>query len=227
MTTIVNRLVNSNIRENPRIQAMELTGDILVGAPRDKVWAALNDPDILRRCIPGCEHIDVISPSEKHVRVLVRVGPVRARFVGKIKMDQVRPNQGCVLHFEGSGGAAGMASGQSSVELADESGGTRLRYTAQASVGGKLGQIGGRMMDAAAKQMADQFFKALNREMGAAAPAALLPVVAGAPATAGTAPLPALAAAGPGGLQGEWLRVLWFALGSLSTGFGVWLASRF
>lgn len=206
---------------------MELTGDILVGAPRDKVWAALNDPDILRRCIPGCEHIDVISPSEKHVRVLVRVGPVRARFVGKIKMDQVRPNQGCVLHFEGSGGAAGMASGQSSVELADESGGTRLRYTAQASVGGKLGQIGGRMMDAAAKQMADQFFKALNREMGAAAPAALLPVVAGAPATAGAAPLPAPAAAGPGGLQGEWLRVLWFALGSLSTGFGVWLASRF
>lgn len=201
---------------------MELTGDILVGAPRDKVWAALNDPHILMRCIPGCEHIEVVSPSEKQVRVSVRVGPVRARFVGKIKMDQVRANQGCVLHFEGSGGAAGMASGQSSIELTDENGATRLRYTAQASVGGKLGQIGGRMMDAAAKQMADQFFAALNREIGAGAAPSLLPVVAGAAVLAAPTPAPA---GGPG-LQGEWLRVLWFALGSLSTGFGVWIASR-
>lgn len=200
---------------------MELTGDILVGAPRDKVWAALNDPDILRRCIPGCEHIEVVSPSEKHVRVLVRVGPVRARFVGKIRMDQVRPAQGCVLHFEGSGGAAGMASGQSSVELADENGATRLRYTAQASVGGKLGQIGGRMMDAAAKQMADQFFTALNAQMGAAPAAA----AAGAATTAPAQAAAALAAA-PQPPAGEWVRVLWFALGALSTGFGVWLATR-
>ena len=203
---------------------MELTGDILVNAPRDKVWAALNDPAILLRCIPGCEHIEVVSPSEKQVRVLVRVGPVRARFVGKIRMDQVRAAQGCVLHFEGSGGAAGMASGSSSVELADEGDGTRLRYTAQASVGGKLGQIGGRMMDAAAKQMADQFFAALQREVGAGASTSLLPVVTGAPlVAAAAAPAPA---AGPG-LQGEWLRVLWFVLGSLSTGFGVWIGSRF
>ena len=200
---------------------MELTGDILVGAPRDKVWAALNDPDILMRCIPGCEHIDVVSPSEKHVRVLVRVGPVRARFVGKIKMEQIRPAQGCVLQFEGSGGAAGMASGQSSVELADEGNGTRLRYTAQASVGGKLGQIGGRMMDAAAKQMADQFFSALNTQMGAA-PAAPAAATSTTPARSTSAPT----AIAPQAASGEAVRVLWFVLGALSTGFGVWLATR-
>ncbi len=209
---------------------MELTGDILIAAPRDKVWAAINNPDVLVRCIPGCENIEVVSPTEKHVRVLVRVGPVRARFVGKIRMEQVRPDQGCVLHFEGSGGAAGMASGQSSVELADEAGGTRLRYTAQAAVGGKLGQIGGRMMDAAAKQMADQFFTALNQQMGAGpaaeAGAAAAPSSSAAVTTTTTVHAPAAAASSASSLSGEWVRVLWFVLGAASTGFGVWIATR-
>lgn len=218
---------------------MELTGDILIAAPRDKVWAAINNPDVLVRCIPGCENIEVVSPTEKHVRVLVRVGPVRARFVGKIRMEQIRPDQGCVLHFEGSGGAAGMASGQSSVELADEGGGTRLRYTAQAAVGGKLGQIGGRMMDAAAKQMADQFFTAFNAAVSEIAPVTEAELTPEAPAVAAEAigsppPAPAAAIPAPRVVRppatpaptpvGEGVRVLWFALGALSTGFGVWIA---
>ena len=206
---------------------MELTGDILIAAPRDKVWAAINNPDVLVRCIPGCENIEVVSPTEKHVRVLVRVGPVRARFVGKIRMEQIRPDQGCVLHFEGSGGAAGMASGQSSVELADEGGGTRLRYTAQAAVGGKLGQIGGRMMDAAAKQMADQFFTALNQQMGAVpASEAGTAVAPSSSAAATTTTVHAPVAAAAPSLTGEWVRVLWFVLGVASTGFGVWIAAQ-
>jgi uncharacterized protein len=215
--TIVNRVVNKNTRENPRIQNMELTGDILIGAPRDKVWAGLNDPDVLARCIPGCEGVEATSPTEKTARVMVKVGPVRARFVGHIRMDQVRPGEGCVLQFEGSGGPAGMAKGQSSVQLADEDGGTRLRYTAQAAVGGKLGQVGGRMIDAAAKQMADQFFTAFNAQVG------------GAPAAAAeTTALPAASSASAPGAPaapGEGVRVLWFVLGALSTGFGVWIAS--
>jgi len=153
--TIVNRLVNKYTRENPRIQGMELTGDILIAAPRDKVWAGLNDPEVLTRCIPGCEGMEATSPTERTARVAVKVGPVRARFVGHIRMEDVRINEGCTLHFEGSGGAAGMAKGHSSVALADDAGGTRLRYTTQASIGGKLGQVGGRMIDAAAKQMAE------------------------------------------------------------------------
>lgn len=223
---------------------MELTGDVLIGAPRAKVWAGLNDPQVLTRCIPGCEGMEATGPTERTARVAVKVGPVRAKFSGRIRMEDVRPDLGCVLHFEGSGGPAGMAKGHSSVELSDEGGGTRLRYTTQASVGGKLGQVGGRMIDAAAKQMADQFFAALNTQMTAAPPEQAAPTppqddastaTAQAPAAA-TTPLPASAAPAPqpaaalpatGAVPaaGESVRILWFALGALSTGFGVWIAS--
>lgn len=238
---------------------MELTGDILIAAPRERVWAGLNDPEVLVRCIPGCEAMEATSPTERTARVAVKVGPVRARFVGHIRMEDVRENQGCTLNFEGSGGAAGMAKGHSNVALTDEAGGTRLSYTTQASVGGKLGQVGGRMIDAAAKQMADQFFAAFNaivaapaeavaapaaateaaEPAAAAAPTAIAPAPAVAPAPAPT-PVPAPApASGPAFTPTvatrpaapaappapESLRVLWFALGALSTGFGVWIAS--
>lgn len=224
---------------------MELNGDILIAAPRDRVWAALNDAAVLARCIPGCEAMEATSDTERTARVAVKVGPVRARFTGHIRLHDVRPGEGCTLQFEGSGGAAGMAKGQSSVALADEDSGTRLRYTAQASVGGKLGQVGGRMIDAAAKQMADQFFAAFQAEL-APAPAEAAPAVAAAvepaPAVAASAPnavAPTLSApapasapitarpapAAPPASTGEGVRILWFALGALSTGFGVWIAS--
>ncbi len=203
---------------------MELTGDILIGAPREKVWAGLNDPEILTRCIPGCESMEATSPTERTARVAVKVGPVRARFVGHMRMEDIRPNEGCVLRFQGSGGAAGMAKGHSNVELTDEAGGTRLRYTAQASIGGKLGQVGGRMIDAASKQMADQFFTAFNGQMVGvpepeAAEAALSDVQPVSTAATRTLQTPRPAASGEG------VRVLWFVLGALSTGFGVWIAS--
>jgi hypothetical protein len=222
--TIVNRLVNKSTRENPRIQDMELTGDILIGAPRQKVWAGLNDPDILTRCIPGCEAMEATSPTERTARVAVKIGPVRARFVGHVRMEDIRPDEGCVLRFEGSGGAAGMAKGHSKVELSDEDGGTRLRYTAHAAIGGKLGQVGGRMIDAASKQMADQFFTAFNQQMvGAPAPEPAntqpeAPVAIASSNSAVTAP-----ASPPGTSEG--VRVLWFVLGVLSTAFGMWIAS--
>jgi hypothetical protein len=142
-------------------------------------------------------------------------------------MEDIRPDEGCVLRFQGSGGAAGMAKGHSNVELVDESGGTRLRYTAQAAIGGKLGLVGGRMIDAAAKQMADQFFKAFNEQMvGVAAPDLATasqtdPKIEAAPVASH---LPAPAAAASLSASGtEATRVLWFVLGALSTGFGVWL----
>lgn len=235
---------------------MELTGDILIAAPREKVWAGLNDPEVLVRCIPGCEAMEATSPTERTARVAVKVGPVRARFAGHIRMVDVRENEGCTLNFEGSGGAAGMAKGHSNVALSDEAGGTRLSYTTQASVGGKLGQVGGRMIDAAAKQMADQFFAAFNGIVAAPAdtaeavaepaPAATAATPAEPPAAIPAAPaIPATSAASPAAAAApaftptvatrpaapapaatpESLRVLWFALGALSTGFGVWIAS--
>lgn len=226
---------------------MELNGDILIAAPREQVWAALNDPAVLARCIPGCESMEATSDTERTARVAVKVGPVRARFTGHLRLNEVRPGEGCTLQFEGSGGAAGMAKGQSTVSLADEGDGTRLGYTAQASVGGKLGQVGGRMIDAAAKQMADQFFAAFQNELapvqalapagegGAAAdeapPGDKASAPAAAPAVTSTAPTaspirtarPMPDHASP--VAGEGVRVLWFALGALSTGFGVWIAS--
>lgn len=221
---------------------MELTGDIVIGAARSRVWAALNDPEVLAACIPGCEAVEVVGPLEKTARVMIKVGPVRARFAGRILLADVVEAERCSMSFEGSGGAAGMARGQSQVQLSDENtpGGlhTRLRYTVQASVAGKLGQVGGRMIDAAAKQMADQFFGAFQAHVapvaaspGAASEAphvapvadpvaapdvAAAPVAAAAPASARTSP-PALPAAT------EWLRVKWFALGALATALGVWI----
>lgn len=215
---------------------MELTGDILIGAPREKVWVGLNDPEILTRCIPGCEAMEATSPTERTARVAVKIGPVRARFVGHVRMEDIRVNEGCVLRFQGSGGAAGMAKGHSNVELTDEAGGTRLRYTAQAAIGGKLGQVGGRMIDAASKQMADQFFTAFNEQMVGTpvVETAVAPPAEASPTATTTTPTTAAAqpAFVPRSIQvpqpaasGEGVRVLWFVLGSLSTGFGVWIAS--
>lgn len=221
---------------------MELSGDILINAPRDKVWAGLNDPEVLTRCIPGCEGMEATSPTERTARVAVKIGPVRARFVGHVRMEDIRPNEGCVLRFQGSGGAAGMAKGHSNIELADEAGGTRLRYTAQAAIGGKLGQVGGRMIDAAAKQMAGHFFTAFNAQMVgvevpdlvSADPRSQDGKTAQTTDAAPVAPVALLAPVGNSATTaanslasgGEAARVLWFVMGALSTGFGVWLGSK-
>lgn len=217
---------------------MELTGAMLMAAPREKVWQALNDPNVLVHCIPGCEEVQQISPTETHTRVLLKMGPVRARFVGKILMSDIRPAEGCTLDFQGSGGAAGFARGTSVVTLASEGDGTRLQYSATASVGGKLGQIGGRMIDASAKQMAEQFFSALQAQLAGTPVADVLPAPPAEAAAPQTSPLPQpqpvhqpvsavrAAASASAPMMAEGVRALWFCLGALSTGFGVWLASQ-
>ncbi len=219
---------------------MELTGEVRIAAPRERVWHALNDARTLMACIPGCEEVEITSPTERHVRLLVKAGPVRARFVGKISLSDVVDGSACVMNFEGSGGTAGMATGKSSVQLRDDGDVTVVHYTATASVGGKLGQIGARMLDAASKQMADQFFKRLSQELGdgptaasanaaATAPAALDGETKSTPDAATTPPSRTgathSAAAPAPALLSEGTRVLWFACGCAATGFGVWLAS--
>jgi len=211
---------------------MELNGDILISAPREQVWQGLINPETLKHCIPGCESMEATSPTERTAHVAVKIGPVRARFVGHVKMEDIVDNQSCLLRFEGSGGAAGMAKGHSNVVLTEEGDGTRLRYTVNASIGGKLGQVGGRMIDAAAKQMADQFFTAFNQQMLNPGPnkptASTALVMATPPSTAGLPPLNnAAPATNSPASASESLRVLWFAMGALSTGFGVWIASLF
>jgi carbon monoxide dehydrogenase subunit G len=219
---------------------MELTGAMLMAAPRERVWQALNDPNVLVQCIPGCEEVQQISPTETHTRVLLKMGPVRARFVGKILMSDIRPAEGCTLDFQGSGGGAGFARGTSVVTLASEGDGTRLQYSATASVGGKLGQIGGRMIDASAKQMAEQFFSALQAQLAGTPVAEVSPASPAMEAPTQALPQPqshpqpqhqpvsAVRIAAPASppTMAEGVRALWFCLGALSTGFGVWLASQ-
>jgi carbon monoxide dehydrogenase subunit G len=224
---------------------MELAGEVMIGVPPQQVWAGLNDPDVLRQCIPGCEEVRQVTPTETHTRVLLKMGPVRARFVGKIFMSDVRPGEGCTLAFEGSGGAAGFARGSSVVKLVAEGEATRLHYSASASIGGKLGQIGGRMIDASAKQMADQFFNAFRAQLDGTAPGAA-PAASNSSSTSAshatgassastashahsTAALlhsSAMPVASVASVTSEYVRVLWFVLGMASTGFGVWLAGH-
>jgi hypothetical protein len=138
---------------------MELTSTRIVDAPPDKVWAALNDPAVLKETIPGCESLERVTDSEWRAVVAAKVGPVSARFNGKMLLADLDPPNGYTLKFEGQGGVAGFASGEAKVALAPaESGKTALSYTAKAQVGGKLAQIGSRLIDGAAAKMADDFF---------------------------------------------------------------------
>lgn len=202
---------------------MELNGQQHIGAPRQKVWEALNDPLILSRCVPGCEEIVAVSDTEKHARVLLKIGPVRARFAGKIFMSDVVAPTRCTLSFEGSGGAAGFAKGSSQVSLAEEAGGTALHYTVEASVGGKLGQIGGRLIDASAKKMADEFFTAFNAALtqpeqpAEVAPASAVTGNVATRPSPSTAQRPLQPSSFGHSIGPELVRVFWFSFGAAFT----------
>ena len=206
---------------------MELKGSVNIPASPEHVWQALNDSEVLRQCIPGCEEVQQISNEEMHARVLLRMGPVRARFAGKVKMTDIRPLQGYTLNFEGSGGSAGFAKGSSVVVLTAVERGTQLTYTAQASVAGKLGQIGGRLMDTSAGQLADKFFNNFKAHLsGNLAPNS-------SKATASTSDDQRSSVVGnlATPVSGHWSerevpRLLWFLAGVLSTSLGVWMGAH-
>ena len=137
---------------------MELTGTQQIRRERAGVWSALNDPDILQQCIPGCESLTLDGENSYRIVILVAVGPVKARFNGKLTLEDIREQRGYSLSFEGSGGAAGFGKGGAAVSLEALADGTQLTYEANAKVGGKLAQVGSRLIDAVAAKMADDFF---------------------------------------------------------------------
>ena len=145
---------------------MEMSGRYRIPAPRAKVWAALNDPVVLRESIPGCQSLEKISDTEMVATVKSKVGPVSATFTGSVTLSNLDPPNGYTITGEGKGGVAGFAKGGADVALADDDGMTLLTYTAKGQVGGKLAQIGARLVDATAKQMADQFFAAFADKVG-------------------------------------------------------------
>lgn len=145
---------------------MEMTGEQLIPLPQEATWKALNDPEVLKDCIPGCESIARLEDGRYEVVLTARVGPVSAKFKGTMTVADPDPPRSYRLLFEGQGGVAGFAKGESTVTLAPEGSGTRLAYTARAAVGGKLAQVGARLIDGVAKQLAGKFFEAFNRRAG-------------------------------------------------------------
>jgi len=139
--------------------AMTMTGEVQLPASRDKVWAMLNDPQVLKDCIPGCEQLDKNSDTEFQAVASLKVGPVKARWKGKVRLLDLNPPSSYRIAGEGEGGVAGFAKGNAKVSLSDKDGGTLLSYDVEAQIGGKLAQLGQRLINSAAKKTADDFFE--------------------------------------------------------------------
>ena len=176
---------------------MDMTGEQRIPAPKPVVWEALLDPEVLKACIAGCEKVTKTSDTDYTADVVARVGPVKAKFTGAVTLTDVDPPNGCTISGEGKGGPAGFAKGSAKVALADApEGGTLLTYTVAANVGGKLAQIGSRLIDGVARKMADDFFSTFNQIVThrAPAPGAAAPQPAAAPSEpAAAAPEPSVA----------------------------------
>ncbi len=186
---------------------MELKGERILPAPIDKVWAGLNDPDTLKACIAGCESLERTGDDAFQALVAVRVGPVSAKFKGNLKMTDVKPPTSYTINFDGQGGVAGFGKGSADVLLTPEGAGTRLSYVARAQVGGKMAQVGSRLIDAAAAKIAEDFFAAFEAKV--APPPAEGAVVEAAPAAA------------PGGN-----KVVWWIVGAVVLLAAIWLLKR-
>lgn len=171
---------------------MEMTGEHRIAAPRSVVWEGLNDPEVLRRSIPGCDTLQKTSPTEMTATVTAKVGPVKASFGGQVTLSNLNPPESYTISGEGKGGAAGFAKGGADVKLVEDGDGTLLHYAVKANIGGKLAQLGARLIDGTARKMADDFFTRFAAEMeqrAAAAPAIPAPTPAAEP----VAPAPAAA----------------------------------
>ncbi len=139
---------------------MDMTGERLIQAPKKAVWDALNNPDVLKAAIPGCETVEKLSDTDLKATAAVKIGPIAAKFAGKVTLSDLDPPNGYKISGEGQGGVAGFAKGNATVKLEDaDAGATRMIYTVNAQVGGKMAQLGARLIDATAKNMADQFFE--------------------------------------------------------------------
>ena len=150
---------------------MELKGERIIPATVDATWAALNDSEVLKGCIAGCESLERTGDDAFAALVAVKVGPVSARFKGQLKLSNVQAPNSYTINFDGQGGVAGFGKGSADVTLSPEGEGTRLKYVAKAQVGGKMAQVGSRLIDAAAAKVAEDFFKAFELQLAPPAPA--------------------------------------------------------
>jgi carbon monoxide dehydrogenase subunit G len=200
---------------------MELTGEYRIPAPREVVWRALNDPNILQRCIPGCESVEKLSDTEFTAKVVLKIGPMTAKFSGKGTLSDLNPPNGYTITGEGQGGVAGFGKGSAKVSLvAEAAAATLLQYKAETQVGGKMAQLGARLIDSTSKKLADQFFakfaEAVTADNATAAPTSApspeeVPEMAGSvptPNSGGAAAVPTTVAPGTGLKPAVWIPIL-------------------
>ncbi len=159
---------------------MDMSGEYTIPAPREKVWEALNDPEVLKQCIDGCQSLEKTSDTEFQAKVTAKVGPVKATFNGKVNLSDIDPPNGYTISGEGQGGVAGFAKGGAQVKLSGEGNETVLNYEANAEVGGKLASVGSRLVLGVAKKTADDFFSKFTDIVGGGEEAAEAPAEAAA-----------------------------------------------
>lgn len=190
---------------------MAITGEYRIAAPRETVWAALNDPEVLKACIPGCEDLQKLSDTEIDARVAAALGPVRSTFATRIQLSDIQPPVSYTISGEGKA-AAGFGKGSARVELAEDAGATVLRYSADLRLGGKLAQVGSRLLEGATRQLADQFFDAFAKRLDAGA---TRQSAAAATASEGAAP----AASGN-------RTLVWLVAAAVAIALAAWLLTR-
>jgi carbon monoxide dehydrogenase subunit G len=153
---------------------MEINGSQIIAAKRELVWSSLNDPDTLKQCLPGCESVEKISDDLYKIVLVAVVGPMRIRFKGSLQMSEAKPPISCHMIFEGQGGVAGFGKGTANVTLNEVPDGTELVYSANAQVGGKLAQVGSRLIDGVAKKITDDFFKEFRKSLMSPSPESVM-----------------------------------------------------
>ncbi|MEL6299924.1 MAG: carbon monoxide dehydrogenase subunit G [Pseudomonadota bacterium] len=197
---------------------MKLAGERLLNGGRDEVWAKLNDPEVLKRCIPGCESLEQTSPTDLKATVALKIGPMNARFNGDVTLKDLNPPESYRIEGSGTGGAVGRATGGANVLLAEDGLGTKLTYDVDANVSGKIAQLGQRLIDSTAKSLANKFFDAFAAEFEAPDAAQQLSGETG-PAAGGkdqAAPVHTP----PSGDSSRWL---WYMAGAIALALGATL----
>ncbi|HSI53724.1 MAG TPA: carbon monoxide dehydrogenase subunit G [Ramlibacter sp.] len=167
---------------------MDMQGSRALAVTQQQAWDALNDPEVLKACIPGCDKVEATGPNQYDMGMALRIGPVSAKFTGKIALSDVNPPSSYTIGFEGNGGVAGFGKGNAKVSLTPQGTGCELGYVVNAQVGGKIAQVGQRLIDGVARSMAEDFFKRFDDEMQRRYPAAGAPVPAAAAPAGGKLP---------------------------------------
>ncbi|MBK8072082.1 MAG: carbon monoxide dehydrogenase subunit G [Ramlibacter sp.] len=197
---------------------MDMQGSRALAITQQQAWDALNNPEVLKACIPGCDKVEATGENQYAVGVAVKIGPVAAKFSGKITLSDINPPASYTITFDGQGGAAGFGKGNSQVTLEPKGTGCELSYTVHASVGGKIAQLGQRLIDGVAKSMAEDFFKRFDEEMQRQHPQAYASAQAGAGAAA---------APGPDDAGGGLPAWVWAVGAAVVLGIGFWVMRSF